>query len=350
MIEVKTVAPTQEKRMGSAEATLQPKSEKKDRDEPQWQKGSYDWVGDLAFWLDSRAQFFSVKKEARLSPGSMPLGFRQEIRKHYLRQTDFSSGPHYSWRRAGGRKPRKAESDGPELKITNQRSDLLQRNRELRREIEKRASAEDRIRETLREKDLLLKEVQHRFKNNLQCITTLLDLHSDCVSDYRMQSVIFDIQSRIKSMAIMHELLYQSKNSARIDFREYLRNLVDYIFACYGKSKGVIKPDVSGGDCFLSLSSASSCGLIAHELVSNSLKHGFPGGRQGLIFVYMYTMNKNFHLVVRDNGIGFPKNFKIKKTTTLGLQLVVSLVEQLKGRIDLNRRGGTEFRVAFPEK
>ncbi len=247
------------------------------------------------------------------------------------------------------RKTPKGEGGGIELRVNEQTKMLFEKNRELQEEIAKRKVAEERIRAVLSEKDLLLKEVQHRLKNNLQFITSLLDLHSDCTNDNRMQNVLVDIQNRIKSMALIHDQIYQSRRVAKIDFKEYIKNLVSYIFDSYGVSKRAIKPEITGSDCSLCVKSVISCGLIANELISNSLKHGFPNGRQGVIFISMYSQNNNFKLIIGDNGIGFPKNFSFQKITTLGLQLVISLTHQLNGGIKLNRRGRTEFKIVFPD-
>jgi two-component sensor histidine kinase len=151
-------------------------------------------------------------------------------------------------------------------------------------------------------------------------------------------------------MALIHEQIYQSKSVAKIHFKGYLKNLVNYIFDSYGISKRTIKPKITGSDFSLCVNSVISCGLIANELISNALKHGFPDGKQGVIFINMCSKNNNFRLIIGDNGIGFPKNFSFQKITTLGLQLVISLTQQLNGDIKLNRRGRTEFKIVFPAK
>jgi two-component sensor histidine kinase len=335
------------KRKNSRKVRLQSKDRKYNREKIDYQKLSFDCVGDLAFWLDSGAEFLRVNKGAcELSESSEP-GFREmmkyDTRPHYAKGG--TSLPAYNLER---RKALNDESGGVELSVSQRTRSLFERNRELKKEIAKRKVAEEQIRAILSEKDLFLKEVQHRLKNNLQIITTLLDLHSDYTNDDKMQNVIVDIQNRIKSMALIHEQMYQSKRAAKIDFKEYLKNLVNYIFDSYGISKRAIETKITGSDCFLCVKSVINCGLIANELISNALKHGFPDGRQGVIFVNICSNDNNFTLLIRDNGIGFPKNFSFKKITTLGLQLVISLTEQLNGVIMLERRGRTEFRIVFP--
>jgi two-component sensor histidine kinase len=336
------------KRKTSRKVGSQSKDRKYNRERFDYQKLSFDCVGDLAFWLDSGTQFLGVKKAACVIGGSSQSGLR-EMTKYFIGPNypkDATSFPGFNRER---RKKSKGESGGIELRVNKRTRRLFEKNRELKKEIAKRKVAEEQIRAVLSEKDLLLKEVQHRLKNNLQLITTLLDLHSDYTNDNKMQNVLIDIQNRIKSMALIHEQMYQSKRVAKIDFKEYLTNLVSFIFDSYGISKRAIKPKITGSNCSLCVKSVINCGLIANELISNALKHGFPDGRPGVIFINMYSQNNNFKLIIGDNGIGFPKNFSFQKITTLGLQLVISLTHQLNGGIKLNRRGRTEFKIVFPE-
>lgn len=339
------------KRKNSCKVRLGPKDREYDREELDivfsYQELSFDCVGDLAFWLDSGAQFIHVNKGF--------CGFGESWQSGFRKMSSYGTGPHCPKERPSftghsleRRKTPMDESDGVELRVNKRTPILRERNTELKRDIAKRKVAEEQIRAILSEKDLLLKEVQHRLKNNLQFITTLLDLHSDYTNDYKMQNVLVDIQNRIKSMALIHEQIYQSNGAAEIDFKEYLKNLVNHIFDSYRISEGTIKAKITGSDCFLCVKSVINCGLIANELISNALKHGFPDGRQGVIFVNMYSSDNNFNLIIGDNGIGFPKNFRFQKITTLGLRLVMSLTEQLNGVIRLDRRGRTEFRIVFP--
>ncbi|MGB7290635.1 MAG: histidine kinase dimerization/phosphoacceptor domain -containing protein [Thermodesulfobacteriota bacterium] len=336
------------KRGNSRKVRLQSRDRKYNRKKFDYKELSFDCVGDLAFWLDSDTKFLRVNKAACVFSGSSQSRLGE--------MTNYDIGPNYPKESTSfpgcnpeRRKTRKGESGGIELRVTKQTRRLFEKNRELKKEIAKRKLAEEEIRTVLSEKDLLLKEVQHRLKNNLQFITTLLDIHSDYTNDNKMQNVLVDIQNRIKSMALIHEQIYQSKSVAKIDFKEYLKNLVSYIFDSYGISRRAIKPKITGSDCSLSVKSVINCGLIANELISNALKHGFPNGRQGVIFINMYSEDNNFKLIIGDNGIGFPKNFSFQNITTLGLQLVISLTHQLNGGIKLNRRGRTEFKIVFPE-
>ena len=159
-----------------------------------------------------------------------------------------------------------------------------------------------------------------------------------------------DSQNRIKSMALIHEKLYNSKDLIGIDFGEYLRDLVANLFRSYSIDPNQIKLKMEINNISLGLDTAIPCGLIINELVSNSFKYAFPDGRKGEISVNIIPINNNqFILTVRDNGIGFPEDLDIKKSKTLGLQLVDNLVEQLDGTIELDRSTGTDFKITFKE-
>lgn len=327
---------------------LRSRDRKYNREKFDYQRLSSDCVGDLAFWFDLGAQFLRVNRAGRLFSGSSQLGLVQMVSRELVGKYP-KEGFGFPVGNRERRKTPKDESGGIELQINEQIKMLLEKNRELEEEIAKRKVAEEQIKAVLSERDLLLKEVQHRLKNNLQFIISLLDLHSEYTNDDKMQTVLVDIQNRLKSMALIQEQICQSSSMAKIDFKEYLKILVSYIFDSYGVSKRAIRPEITAGDCSLRVKSAINCGLIANELISNALKHGFPDGSEGVIFINMHAQNRNFKLVIGDNGIGFPKNFSFKKITTLGLQLVISLTHQLNGSIKLNRRGRTEFKIVFSE-
>lgn len=336
------------RRANSRKLRLRSKARIYNRECFDFQKLSLACEGDLAFLLDSDAKALGVNKSTCVLSESSRSGFRE--------MTKCDTGANYRVRRTSifglNRERRKTsddESDGIELRMNERTRLLFERNRELKKEIARRKVAEEQIRAVLTEKDLLLKEVRHRIKNNLQLITTVLDLHSCYTNDYRMQNVLTDIQNRIKSMALVHEQMYQSKALTKINFKGYVENLVNHIFESYGVNKRTIKPEIKGSDCSLCVKSVINCGLIANELISNALKHAFPDGRHGVVLINMSSRNNNFSLIVCDNGVGFPKNFSFQKIRTLGLQLVISLTHQLNGMIKLNRRGRTEFKIVIPE-
>jgi len=148
-------------------------------------------------------------------------------------------------------------------------------------------------------------------------------------------------------MALIHEKLYQSKNLMRIDFVKYIQNLTDYLFRSYRVSPEVTKLKTNISDVFLDVNTATPCGLIVNELVSNSIKHAFPAGREGEIRIEARSDNDKFTLIVSDNGVGFPKDLDFRNTKTLGLQLVCTLTDQLGGSIELDRSSGTKFKITF---
>ncbi len=218
------------------------------------------------------------------------------------------------------------------------------------RDITERKRAEEQIRASLREKEVLLKEIHHRVKNNLQVMSSLLYLQSKNIKDIETLEMFQDSQSRVRSMALVHEKLYQSQDLARIDFAEYVRSLASYLFRSYGVNANVIRLKISVDDVFLGVDTAIPCGLIINELVSNCLKHAFPGGRVGEIHIELRVDDEGqFALMISDNGIGFPKELDFRDTGSLGLQLVNTLVGQLESTIELDRSVGTKFKITFTE-
>ncbi len=209
---------------------------------------------------------------------------------------------------------------------------------------------EEQIKESLTEKEVLLKEIHHRVKNNMQIISSLLRLQSRDVTEKKYIDMFTDSQNRITSMALIHEKLYQSKGLAKIDFDDYIRDLVNGLFQSYG-ANGNIKLIIDVRDVSLGIDSAIPCGLVVNELVTNSLKHAFPDGRRGEVLISLHPIPGNMiELIVRDNGVSIPANIDIRKTESLGLHLVTILVEnQLHGEINLNRSKGTEFLVKFKD-
>ena len=214
-------------------------------------------------------------------------------------------------------------------------------------DVTERIQAEEQLKASLEEKVVLLKEIHHRVKNNLQIISSLLNLQSDYLEDDRSRDIFKVSQNRIESMALIHEKLYQSKDLARINFAEYVQDLVDSLLSSYELNSGNVSAKIDVDDSLLSLDAAIPCGLIINELVLNSLKHAFPTGTKGEISVTLTKSENNFTLSVGDNGIGFPAEVDFQNTKSLGLQLVNALINQLKGTIELNRNDGVEFKIIF---
>jgi PAS domain S-box-containing protein len=214
-------------------------------------------------------------------------------------------------------------------------------------DVTERRHAEVMIAASLKEKEVLLKEIHHRVKNNLQVISSLLSLQAANIKDQGTLEQLRESQNRIRSMALIHERLYQSNDLARIDFDEYARNLVSFLARSY--SVPGVKLSVNVQNIELSVNAAIPCGLIINELVSNALKYAFPSERTGEVEISVQPLPGNsLVLCVRDNGVGLPEDVELGKTSTLGLQLVVTLSNQLSGTIELSRENGTAISVTFP--
>ncbi len=216
-------------------------------------------------------------------------------------------------------------------------------------EIAERILAEEQLKASLAEKEVLLKEIHHRVKNNLQVISSLLNVQSMYVNDEETLRMLQDSRHRVRSMALVHERLYQAEDLARVDFAEYVRSLASYLIRSYGVASSV-KLCVDVSDVSLSVDIAIPCGLILNELISNSFKHAFPNQRPGQINVSFKNHDGELVLIVRDNGIGVPEGVDFRNTESLGLRLVSTLVAQLEGSIELATTHGTEFRIKFSNR
>ncbi|MFA0834067.1 MAG: PAS domain S-box protein [Methanobacterium formicicum] len=210
-------------------------------------------------------------------------------------------------------------------------------------------SAENEIKTSLREKEALLREIHHRVNNNMQIISSLLNLQKEYVREDETRDVLQDSQSRVKSMAMVHEKLYMSGDLSHINFKQYTEKLVSDIFYTYESQMDRIRPIFNLEYAELNMETAIPLGLVINELVANSLKFAFPNKEKGSITVEMKTKNDEYTLIVADDGIGFPADVDFKKTDSLGLQLVNNLVNQLDGEITLDRSHGTEYKITFKE-
>ena len=217
-------------------------------------------------------------------------------------------------------------------------------------DITERKLAEAQIQASLREKEVLLQEIHHRVKNNLQVISSLLDLQSQQLEEQAMLEVFRESQNRVKSMALVHEKLYQSKNFARINFAEYTESLTNFLFKAYELNSGNVKLELDIDEVNFNIEMAIPCGLIINELVSNALKYAFPNNRSGIIrMVIRSEGNNTYTMIVEDNGVGFPIECDLNKVKSLGLQLVNVLVKQLKGNLEIDQSRGSKFQIQFSE-
>jgi two-component sensor histidine kinase len=217
-------------------------------------------------------------------------------------------------------------------------------------EIDIRLNAEKELTKTVGEKEVLIREVHHRVKNNLQIIISLLNLQSRYINDETTLSAFRESQNRIKVMALVHEKLYQSKDISKINLYDYVHFLGNSLLQYFGmKGKGItLTMDIR--DISLSVDTAIPLGLIFNELISNSLKYAFPGGRKGEISVAIHRQDDTLTILFKDNGVGIPNDLDWRNAKSLGIRLVISLVEQLNGTIELDRTAGTTFNIVVMEK
>jgi two-component sensor histidine kinase len=221
---------------------------------------------------------------------------------------------------------------------------------ELQKNIAERQAAEEQLKASLREKEVLLQEIHHRVKNNLQIMSSLLHLQSRNVKNDELLALFQESRNRIRSMALVHEKLYQSSDLSQINLARYVRSLASYLLRSYGVDLDVIQLQIDAEDVYLRVDTAVPCGLLMNELISNSLQHAFPDGRSGEICVGIHQVEKErYMLTVRDNGVGFAPDLVLNGTGTLGLQLVDTLVDQLEGTIEYDHSDGTTITVVFAE-
>lgn len=203
------------------------------------------------------------------------------------------------------------------------------------------------IEASLKEKDVLLKEIHHRVKNNLQIIISLLNLQSGYIKDEYTLKAVQDGQNRVRSMALVHEKFYQAEELTEIDFGEYASKLCSYLYQSYGDKTDRIEIKVTGDHVGLDMDTAMPCGLLVNEVVSNAYKYAFPGSVTGTITIDLKRVDKKVTLKISDSGVGLPDSFDVEKAESLGLQLIQALTSQLDGELKVSREKGTTFEVTF---
>ena len=237
--------------------------------------------------------------------------------------------------------------------LTHERKQLLLTKKHERQLLKARNELERLVRErtaSLQEKEVLLKEVHHRVKNNLQIIASLVQLESFHVNDKSAAGIVEDLESRIRAIATVHEMLYQSESLMRINVNDYLQDLTAHLFHAHRPAPGRIELTIDIKDIECGIDTAVPMGLIVSELVSNSLKHGFPHGKTGSIAISLdYVDGDELELVVSDDGVGMPMDLEEIGSETLGLSLVKSLADQLHAEMRLDRAQGTRFSLRFKE-
>jgi PAS domain S-box-containing protein len=215
-------------------------------------------------------------------------------------------------------------------------------------DITDRKVMENQIASSLKEKEFLLKEIHHRVKNNLQVISSLLSMQADKATDRNVIDSLTDSQNRVKSIALVHEKLYQSKSLDQIEYGDYLNKIVNHLFDTYNIPQSRIACRIHAENIFVDINQAVPCSLIINEMLTNSLKYAFPIGEKGEISIDFTTDSKNYILKYHDSGIGIPEGISFERTESLGMKLIYGLTQQLNGTVELMRGEGTTFVVTFP--
>jgi two-component sensor histidine kinase len=243
--------------------------------------------------------------------------------------------------------------DELEQRVAERTEELRQANDELRTKITERKLAEEKLVASLEEKEILLREVHHRVKNNLAAIIALLDMQRKALGNPAASTALANIANRIASMALVHERLYQSENLSQIDFQEYLSALVSHLRTSLNAPRD-LRCSVNAKGIGMGLDGAVPVGMIVNELVVNAMKYAFPdnkprpGARQCELTIALERKASTITLIVADNGVGLPESIDWDTTSTLGLRLVKMLGEhQLGGTVDLDRSDGTRFTLQF---
>jgi len=208
--------------------------------------------------------------------------------------------------------------------------------------------SEEALRASLHEKDVLLKEIHHRVKNNMQVISSLVSLQADGSTDETVREVLRDVTYRVRSMALVHEKLYQSADLAHIDFAEYTRGLLGYLWRAHGAAAATVRLNLDLAAVSLPVDTAVPCGLILNELAGNALKHAFPEREEGEVTVSLHNSEEGcITLSVADNGVGLPEGLDWRQANSLGLRLVQMLSGQVGATVEARNNGGTRFEIVF---
>ena len=217
-------------------------------------------------------------------------------------------------------------------------------------DITERRRAQQKLEDTLREKTVLLNEIHHRVKNNLQMISSLLNLQAAHTADQRLSTILNETQNRVRAMGLTHQLLYERKDFSRIDLGDYLGRLTQLLMSTYRGAVGrvALRLEPSHEAIFLDMERAIPCGLVVNELVTNAFKHAFPLERSGQVVVTWNAAGPDgVELTVADDGIGLPADLDLATVKSLGLQLVPLLVDQLNGALEVTRNAGTRYALRF---
>jgi two-component sensor histidine kinase len=235
-----------------------------------------------------------------------------------------------------------------EQTVTDRTLELTQINTKLQQEIQERNQIEAQLKASLQEKEILLKEIHHRVKNNLQIISSLLDFQGATIADTKLLNLLADSQNRIQSMALIHEHLYQSQNLAQVQFDQYINQLVKHLCFTFDEQIDQITPVIQVHPIQLNLETAIPCGLLVNELVTNAFKHAFPQNQPGTVEIHFYQDDVDLlNLIVSDNGVGIDPSIDANRTERLGLRLVKILARQLNATVEFIADSGTTVKLTF---
>tara|TARA_R110001592_G_scaffold19937_4_gene81401 strand:- start:1918 stop:3312 length:1395 start_codon:yes stop_codon:yes gene_type:complete len=217
-------------------------------------------------------------------------------------------------------------------------------------DITERKQQEESLKAALKEKEILLSEIHHRVKNNLQIIDSLIGIQSEKVIGEKALGAFQESQNRVRSIAMIHQILYESQDFSKVEIASVINGLVDNLIQSYGIDLGQIGMDLDLASVHLPIDKSIPLGLIINEIVTNTLKHAFPEGRLGRLYIKIKKEEfNNINLTIEDTGVGIPQDFSIEESTSLGLQLIQTLVDQLGGTLEIRRKDPTRFHIVFPE-
>jgi PAS domain S-box-containing protein len=240
--------------------------------------------------------------------------------------------------------------DNLEKRVQERTEELAQTNKQLREEIAERKRAQEQTQASLREKETLLKEVHHRVKNNLQIISSLHQLQIRKTEDSEITHILTETQNRVQSIALVHEELYNSADLSSIEFKDYVENFSTMLSSAYGIDPSRIMLIIEVEELYFDIDKAIPCGLIINELLSNAFKYAFPDEREGAVTISCFAnTDQTITLKIADNGVGLPPDFDIETVPSLGLKIVVTLVDQINGTLHLDKEEGTTYTITFPE-
>jgi PAS domain S-box-containing protein len=300
-----------------------------------------------------RKQHVSLRESYNDKPSSRPMGAGRDLFGLRKDGTEFPVEVALNpIKTAGGKFILSSIVDIADRKRAEQeREDLLDRLRAMNSTLEERVRLRTAaLTETLGEREILLQEVHHRVKNNLQVISSLINMQMRRLTEETSRTALQECQTRVQAIALIHEKLYQSKNYSGIPFPEYVRSLAGYVFQVTGASPSSISMEFAIEDVSLAVDKAIPCALILNELITNALKHAFPDGRAGKIRIELARMESDlFALAVKDDGVGLSKERDHMQSQSLGMQLVNTLTSQLSGNLSITQEQGTSFQVVFPQ-